>query len=37
MSLTDVEMIFLFLGGLGMFLFGMDAMAKGFSSMQAER
>ena len=29
MSLTDVEMIFLFLGGLGMFLFGMDAMAKG--------
>lgn len=29
MSLTDVEMVFLFLGGLGMFLFGMDAMAKG--------
>lgn len=29
MSLTDVEMLFLFLGGLGMFLFGMDAMAKG--------
>lgn len=29
MSLTDVGMIFKFLGGLGMFLYGMDLMAKG--------
>ncbi|MBE5988424.1 phosphate:Na+ symporter [Lacrimispora xylanisolvens] len=29
MSITDVQMLFQFIGGLGMFLYGMDAMADG--------
>lgn len=29
MTLADIQMLFTFVGGLGMFLFGMDAMAKG--------
>lgn len=29
MGISDVGMIFKFVGGLGMFLFGMDMMAKG--------
>nr|WP_314463221.1 Na/Pi cotransporter family protein [uncultured Clostridium sp.] len=29
MSITDIQMLFKFIGGLGMFLYGMDAMADG--------
>ncbi|NNJ29040.1 Na/Pi cotransporter family protein [Lacrimispora defluvii] len=29
MSITDIQMLFQFIGGLGMFLYGMDAMADG--------
>ena len=29
MSMTDVEMLFKFIGGLGMFLYGMHVMAEG--------
>lgn len=29
MSITDIEMLFMFIGGLGMFLYGMNVMADG--------
>lgn len=29
MSITDIQMLFKFIGGLGMFLYGMDSMANG--------
>ena len=29
MSITEIQMLFKFIGGLGMFLYGMDAMADG--------
>lgn len=29
MSITDIEMLFRFVGGLGMFLYGMHIMADG--------
>ncbi len=33
MSLTDVEMILRFVGGLGMFLYGMNVMADGLQKI----
>lgn len=37
MSLSDISMLFSFLGGLGMFLYGMEAMAKGLQQFAGGR
>ena len=35
MSITDIEMLFRFVGGLGMFLYGMHIMADGLQKSAA--
>ena len=37
MSITDVQMLFQFVGGLGMFLYGMNAMADGLQKSAGHR
>lgn len=37
MGISDVGMIFKFVGGLGMFLFGMDMMAKGLQQSAGDK
>lgn len=37
MALKDVEMLFRFIGGLGMFLFGMNAMAEGLQKSSGDK
>ena len=37
MSITDLGMIFQFIGGLGMFLYGMGAMADGLQKFAGNR
>ena len=37
MSITDLQMLFKFIGGLGMFLYGMNAMADGLQKSAGHR
>ena len=37
MKLSDVQMMFQFIGGLGMFLYGMEAMADGLQKSAGSR
>ena len=37
MSMNDVKMLFQFVGGLGMFLYGMNAMADGLQKSAGNR
>lgn len=37
MSIADIEMLFKFVGGLGMFLYGMHVMADGLQKSPAAR
>ena len=37
MSITDLQMLFQFVGGLGMFLYGMNAMADGLQKSAGHR